>query len=135
MSLEILLTEGPNIMGLSKERTAFYVGYQYNPDNELEWYVLEGKKAGTPKFYKFHVGTHGEKLEEAEITKFEYTKESTTINFKLKNKEGKLTISNNSREGEYKLSESSSVIETVYNFFAENEVSLGMKPQDWQEFF
>ncbi len=97
MPLEIHLTEGPCVMGLDKDRIGLYVGYCYREAEEgepLVWRVIEGKKIGTVSSYKLHIGEHGKYLEEAEITRFEYTKKTTMVDFLFQGTIGKLTISN-----------------------------------------
>src|SRR3989344_1058791 len=97
MPLEIFLTEGPCVIGLDKDRIDLYVGYCYREAEEnrpLVWRVIEGKKIGTVSSYKLHIGEHGKHLEEAEITRFEYTKKTTIVDFLFQGTIGKLTISN-----------------------------------------
>ena len=130
MPLEIHLTEGPNVHGLSEDRVALYVGY--HPD-EMIFYVIEGRKVGTPSSYKFHVGELAGSLEEAVITRFEYTTEKTTVDFELKGLPGRLAISNTSDQGEYRHGTIEEAVESVYNFFGDGKND--MCPSNWKEYF
>ncbi|GEM_PF-3514524 len=142
MPLEIHLTEGPNVLGLSEGRCALYVGYSYQGDN-LIFRVIEGRKVGTPRSYRLHIGDVTKcleggddiaPLEEAEITRFEYTKQETVVSFRFKGEDGKLTISNTSREGSrYKHGSIDKTIETVYNFFGDGRGD--MKPSGSEEYY
>src|SRR5438045_492328 len=118
MSIEITLSEGPNIIGLAENRDRLYIGYCYR-DHDLIWRVIEGKRIGTPATYKLHIGTHGAPLQEAAITRFEYTPQETTIEFLLDENPGKLVISNTKDLGRYQHKTIDEEIENVYNFFGE----------------
>jgi len=131
MPLEIHLTEGPNVVGLSKDRVALYVGY-IDRDDDLLFSVIEGRKVGTPSSYKLHVGELGRSLEEAVITKFEYTTERTVVHFELRCLPGNLAFSNTSKEGKYLHGGREESIESVYNFFGDGKHDL--RPSNWAEY-
>ena len=126
MSLEIYLTEGPNVQGLDEDRVSLYVGYSYR-DGEvssvdskepcLVWRVIEGKKIGTVSSYKLHIGEHGKPLEEAEISRFEYTPEKTTVDFQFEGTLGTLTISNKSNLDHYHHGDIDEILQHCYNLF------------------
>lgn len=130
MPLEIHLSEGPNVVGLSKDRVALYVGY--HPE-EMIFYVIEGRKVGTPSSYNFHVGGLDGFLEEAVITQFEYTKEKTVVNFELKGLPGTFDISNTSDKARYAHGTIEEAVESVYNFFGDGKND--MHPSNWKDYF
>ena len=98
------------------------------------WLVIEGKKIGTPRSYRLHMGSHDSPLDEAEITRFEYTKEETTVDFRYQGKEGKFILSNTSPEGRFNHGNIDEKIDTVYNFFGCEETT-GMRPAGCDEYF
>ena len=130
MPLEIHLTEGPNVIGLSKDRVALYVGYY---PEDMIFYVIEGRKVGTPSSYKLHVGELAGSLEEAVITRFEYTTEKTTVDFELRGLPGTLAISNTSDQGKYAHGAIEEAVESVYNFFGDGKND--MHPSNWKDYF
>lgn len=132
MSLEIFLTEGPNVVGLSEDRVAFYVGYRVRKE-DLAFFVIEGRKTGTPSSYNFHFGELGKPLEQAEITKFEYTQEKTVVYFELRGLPGNLDISNFSSKARYRHGTIDENVENVYNFFGDGKND--MRPSNWKEYF
>ena len=130
MPLEIHLTEGPNVHGLSKDRVELYVGY--HPEDMI-FYVIEGRKVGTPSSYKLHVGELAGSLEEAVITRFEYTTEKTTVDFELRGLPGTLAISNTSDEARYAHGTIKEALESVYTFFGDGKND--MQPSNWRDYF
>ena len=139
MLLELHLTEGPNIIGLPEGRTLFYVGHSIRESKDpFKWILIEGKKIGTPKSYGLHIGENGPLFEQAEITRFEHTKERTVIYFNLRGKEGILGISNNSPRGDFVYDRfekpQMQLIESVYNFFG-NRSATGMVPEGCEEYY
>lgn len=132
MPLEIHLSEGPNVVGLSPGREALYVGFCYHGE-DLIWRVIEGRKIGTPSSYRLHIGRQGNHLEEVEIIRFEYTKEKTVVDFQLKGIPGTLTFSNTSDEATYRHGALEETIDNVYNFFGDGKT--GMFPSDWKDYF
>ena len=127
MPLEIHLTEGPCVMGLDKDRVSLYVGYCYREAEEgepLVWRVIEGKKSGTVSSYKLHICKHGSPLEEAEVTRFEYTKENTIVHFTLENLSGTLSLSNTSDLGRYVHGTIDEELEHAYNCFGKEDYLL-----------
>jgi hypothetical protein len=130
MPLEIWLTEGPCVKGLPEDRLPLYVGYcyrddQYNPEPEegspLVWRVIDAKKMGTVNSYRLHIGNHGSPLQEAEITRFEYTKEKTTVEFLFEGLPGTLTISNTHKTDSDKYTHGTidELLDHSYNFFGD----------------
>lgn len=119
-------------MGLPEDRGPLFVSYFKLGDREF-WQVIEGKKIGTPKSYKLHVGCESE-LEKAEIMRFEYTRQKTTIDFKLRDKDGTLVISNESDAGKYSFGGLDEVVDVVYNYFGD-ENAQGMMPSRCEEYF
>ena len=112
------------MQGLDKDRVALSVGYCYRDAEEgepLVWRVIEGKKIGTVSSYKLHIGEHGKTLEEAEITRFEYTKERTVIDFLYQDKIGKLALSNTDVNSDrYVHGTIDEVLDQSYNHFGES---------------
>lgn len=132
MPLEIFLTEGPNVIGLAQDRVALYVGYCERGE-DLAFCVIEGRKIGTPNSYKLHLGELGKPLEEANITRFEYVKQTTVVDFILKNVSGRLRISNTSDKARNIYGNLDEALENVYNFFGDGKT--GMFPSDWKDYF
>ncbi|MDP3734512.1 MAG: hypothetical protein Q8R37_04750 [Nanoarchaeota archaeon] len=142
MSLEIYLSEGPNVEGLSEGRIALYVGYSDSEPGKVTtrgkvWWVIEGRKIGTPLSYKIHVGNHGTPLTEAIITKFEHDPLGTSLDFILEDTKGRLMISNISPHGHYcyyQHHNRKGQIQTVYNLFGSREATALM-PNGVRDYF
>lgn len=137
MPLEIYLSEGPNVEGLSEGRVALYVGYSNCEPGEVTtrgkvWWVIEGRKIGTPLSYHLHVGNHGNPLTEAMITQFEHTTLDTSLDFILDDNNGRLMISNVSPQGHYyyQHNDGKGQIQTVYNFFGQRSATSLMPTND-----
>ena len=136
MPLTIHLTEGPNVHGLPDDRTPLYVGH-YVLGNNLVFLVLEGKKVGTPRSYKLHVGNLSSELEddeiaplvETEITLFTHTSPETIIDFTHQGTLGRLVLSNTSPRAHYSHGSIDTAVETTYNLFGPREASLSLLPQ------
>ena len=98
MTIEIFLTEGPNVEGLQEDRAVLYIGYFHEKDG-IFWNVIEGIKNDNPRTYKFHTGIKNP-LTELKITSFEYNDDETILKFIDENdKSGKIVISNKSPDG------------------------------------
>ncbi|MEK6849931.1 MAG: hypothetical protein AABY01_05180 [Nanoarchaeota archaeon] len=137
MPIELHLTEGPNIDGLSSDRIPLYVGHFPNYLPNLGWLVIEGKKIGTPKSYKLHIGSSEAEeaaiFNEAEITRFDYTPKETIIRFKFNNSTGKIMIPNISSCGRFVHGSIDETVDTVYNFFGDGKTD--MKPANSSEYY
>ena len=140
MPIHVGLTEGPNVYGLEEGRVSLYVGHIDHEEPKfqdsylyLRWFVIEGRKIGTPKSYRLHMGIGD--LTEVEITKFEYAKQETTVCFRLQGSEGKLTIPNQDSlvDGRLNYASIDEAVATVYNFFGEGKND--MRPQGRDEYY
>ncbi|MEK6899522.1 MAG: hypothetical protein AABX05_00195 [Nanoarchaeota archaeon] len=139
MAITISLTEGPNVKGLGEGRIPFYVG-NLDLDNEpvflesyLRWIVIEGRRIGTPKSYRLHMGL-GE-LTEGEITKFEYTATETIFYFKIRDSEGRLNIPNqdSNLEGRIHYGSIDEAVSTVFNLFGTGYND--MRPNGFEDYY
>ena len=134
MPIEVYLAEGPNVQGLPEGRNPLYVGYSRR-EQDLIWHVIEGRKIGTPRSYRFHIGIGIQEgpLEEAEIIRFEHTRERTTVDFRFHGSNGQLNISNTSNVGRFSYENIDEKVDTVYNFFGDGKTD--MRPSGCEEYY
>jgi len=152
MPLEIFFTYGgPHVFRLNQDRVALFVGQMKNFDllrdkqllsflpkldghnNELYWIVVEGKKEGTPKSYRLHLGPSRE-LKEADVRGFDYTPNRTLIKFILSSKIGQLTISNASPDSICEYNGLEQRVDNIYSLFGMKQASP-MLPQGCEQYF
>ncbi|MDO8556291.1 MAG: hypothetical protein Q7R96_03905 [Nanoarchaeota archaeon] len=135
MTLEIRMTEGPNVHGLPEDRTPFYVGHFERKVNEMQWVVLEGKKTGMPNTYHLHFGWSP--MEEVKIASFEWNEYFTFVTYESEGRVKKFMFSNKKPEGEIRDTSDNTLnakVETIYNYFGIRSAS-GMPPQTICEYF
>ena len=121
MTIEIFLTEGPNVEGLPLNREVLYVGHSNEDDNGF-WSVIDGIKNDNPKSYRFHIGEQNS-LQEVKINRFQYSADETILDFEHENKPGRIVISNRLSDGKYFYNGLERNIQTVYNLFGIREAS------------